>query len=51
MGANYREAYRFRSKVEFIAKMGDCLEELEESGYWFELLAESAICDKNVVAL
>ena len=43
VGANYREAYRSRSKVEFIAKIGDCLKELEESSYWFELLAESGI--------
>jgi four helix bundle protein len=25
---------------EFIAKLGDCLKELDESSYWFELLAE-----------
>lgn len=47
VGANYREAYRSRSKVEFIVKIGDCLKELEESGYWFELLAESAIMDAS----
>ena len=41
VGANYREAYRARSKVEFIAKLGDCLKELDESSYWFELLNES----------
>ncbi len=45
VGANYREAYRSRSKVEFIAKIGDCLKELEESSYWFELLTESGIVD------
>ena len=38
IGANYREAYRARSKVEFIAKMGDCLKELDETYYWLELL-------------
>jgi four helix bundle protein len=27
IGANYREAYRGRSKAEFIAKCGDCLRE------------------------
>lgn len=41
VGANYREAYRSRSKAEFIAKLGDCLKELDESSYWFELLEES----------
>ena len=30
VGANYREAYRERSKAEFIAKCGDSLRELEE---------------------
>jgi four helix bundle protein len=30
VGANYREAYRSRSKAEFIAKLGDCLKELDE---------------------
>jgi len=30
VGANYREAYRGRSKAEFIATCGDSLRELEE---------------------
>ena len=33
VGANYREAYRARSKAEFIAKCGDCLREIEETAY------------------
>lgn len=40
VGANYREAFRARSKAEFIAKLGDCLKELDESSYWFELPAK-----------
>ncbi|MFD2257613.1 four helix bundle protein [Luteolibacter algae] len=43
VGANYREAHRSRSKAEFIAKLGDCLKELDETAYWLELLTESAI--------
>jgi four helix bundle protein len=43
IGANYREAYRGRSKPEFIAKCGDCLKEIEETGYWLELLADAGI--------
>ena len=43
VGANYREANRARSKAEFIAKMGDCVKELDETLYWLELLAEAAI--------
>lgn len=41
VGANYREACRARSTAEFIAKLGDCLKELDESCYWFELLEET----------
>jgi len=41
VGANYREASRGRSKAEFIAKIGDCLKEIEETEYWLELLVES----------
>lgn len=43
VGANYREAYRSRSKAEFIAKLGDCLKELDETSYWLELLVESGV--------
>lgn len=43
VGANYREAYRARSDAEFIAKMGDCLRELDETAYWLELLVEADI--------
>ncbi len=43
VGANYREAYRARSKAEFVAKLGICLQELEETHYWLELLIEADI--------
>lgn len=43
VGANYREAYRARSKAEFAAKIGDCLREIEETAYWLELLVETEI--------
>lgn len=43
VGANYREAFRSGSKAEFVAKMGDCLKELEETAYWLELLCEGNI--------
>jgi len=43
VGANYREAFRARSKPEFISKLGDCLKELDESAYWLELLVESGM--------
>jgi four helix bundle protein len=41
VGANYREASRGRSKAEFVAKIGDCLKEIAETEYWFELLVDS----------
>jgi four helix bundle protein len=43
VGANYCEAYRGRSKAEFISKCGDSLRELEETAYWLELLADAKI--------
>lgn len=41
--ANFREAHRARSNAEFVSKLGDCLKELEETSYWFELLVEAEI--------
>lgn len=49
VGANYREAYRARSKSEFIAKRGDSLRELEETAYWLELLVEAGILHSETV--
>ena len=43
VGANYREAYRGRSKAEFVAKCGDSLRELEETAYWLQLLSDGKI--------
>lgn len=47
VGANYREAYRGRSKAEFIAKCGDSLRELEETAYWLELLVDGKIVPRE----
>ena len=49
VGANCREAYRGRSKAEFIAKCGDSLRELEET-YWIELLLEAGIVSPEKLA-
>jgi four helix bundle protein len=43
VGAHYREACRARSVAEFLSKMQGGLQELEESAYWLELLADSEI--------
>ena len=50
VGANYREAYRSRSTAEFVAKIGDCLKELDETSYWFELLAETEMVAGDRIA-
>jgi four helix bundle protein len=50
IGANYREANRSRSKLEFVAKIGDCLKELDETAYWLEPLAESSMVPKARLA-
>ncbi len=49
VGANYREAFRARSKAEFIAKVGDSLKEADETLYWLELLLEEKILAANLL--
>jgi len=43
VGAQYREACRAKSPADFISKMEGSLQELDETAYWLELLAESQI--------
>ena len=43
VGAQYREACRAKSPADFINKMEGSLQELDETGYWLELLSESKI--------
>src|SRR2546429_4197698 len=50
VGANYREAYRARSRAEFISKCGDSLRELEETAYWLELLVDAAVLPAKKLA-
>jgi four helix bundle protein len=50
VGANYREASRGRSKAEFVAKIGDCLKEIEETEYWLELLVDSGCVSAAAMA-
>lgn len=49
VGANYRAAYRGRSKPEFIAKLGIVEEEADESAYWMELIIESGLMERKLV--
>ncbi len=43
VGAHYREAQRAKSDADFINKIEGALQELEETVYWLELLAESGV--------
>src|SRR3972149_10269707 len=43
VGAHYREATRARSTAEFVSKIEGGLQELEETMYWLELLADSDV--------
>jgi four helix bundle protein len=43
VGANYRTACCARSTAEFISKLGNVLEEADESAYWIELVIEGGL--------
>ncbi len=49
VGAQYREAHRAKSKPDMISKLEGCLQELEETEYWFEILIEANLFEKSVV--
>ena len=51
IGANYRAACRARSKAEFFAKLSIVIEEADETQYWFEILSETNIIEKNKIEL
>ncbi len=50
IGAQYREACRAKSPADFINKMEGSLQELDETSYWLELLAESNIMPAEKLA-
>jgi|SRR3954463_13048593 four helix bundle protein len=50
VGANYRAACLAKSKPTFISKLGDVLEEADESGYWIELLVAADKVDQQTAA-
>jgi four helix bundle protein len=43
VGAHYREAFRARSKREFLSKLQGGQAELEETAYWLDLLVKAGI--------
>jgi len=50
VGANYRAACLATSKPAFISKLGDVLEEADESGYWIELLVDAGKIEQSSAA-
>ncbi len=50
VGANYREGYRARSDAEMAAKFSICIQELDETAYWLELLIEAGLVAESLLA-
>ena len=50
VAANYRAACRARSRAEFIAKMGTCCEEADESHMWLLMCADTGFCARSTIA-
>ena len=46
--AAYRAACRARSRADFIYKLGNSIEEIDEAAFWLELLNESGILATSV---
>jgi len=51
VGANYRTAFRGRSKAEVVAKLGISEEEADESGYWMEMIEGQLLKRRQVEPL
>jgi four helix bundle protein len=49
VGAHYREARRAKSSADFVSKIEGALQELDETGYWLELLREARIARADAV--
>ena len=45
--ANYRAAYRARSKAEFFSKICIVVEEADESEYWLEIIEEADLSNNK----
>jgi four helix bundle protein len=51
VGANFHEAHRASSDVEFVCKLGDCPKELEETCYWLGRLVDAEIVPPDRLAV
>ena len=45
VGANYREAFRARSRPEFVSICGICVRELDETDFWLCLIREEGLVE------
>jgi four helix bundle protein len=43
VAANYRSSQRARSTAEYVSKLNVCLEEVDETSFWLELITESGL--------
>ena len=50
VGAQYRAACRAKSPADFINKMEGSLQELDETGYWLELLVDGKVIPAEKLA-
>ena len=49
VAANYRAACRAKSKADFISKLGNVVEEADETILWLELFAAAQVCPAELV--
>jgi four helix bundle protein len=49
LAANYRAACRSRSAADFISKISVVAEETDETLFWFELLVEAELAEKDLL--
>lgn len=50
VAANYRAACRCKSRKDFISKIGTVVEESDETQLWLELLIESGLVERSLIA-
>ena len=50
VAANYRASCRGRSMAEFISKLGNVVEETDESAFWLELIVDAKLMTKQRVS-
>ena len=51
VGAQYREAQRAESIADFLSKTEGVLQEVDESGYWLELLEDSGVSADSTIGV